>query len=153
MPTAPTQKKKPKNLDFWKQTWYNIKRQIRKACLLLQAGSFRQTRLLTFSGCSAVGSARGLGPRCRRFESCHSDQKKALTLICKCFFQRNLPLRVKWNLRWNTPAACEISASRMLKGKFYITESDSEIFHKPSVTNLLRVCLLHWNPWIYCVFR
>ena len=29
-----------------------------------------------FPGCSAVGSARGLGPRCRRFESCHSDQKK-----------------------------------------------------------------------------
>ena len=25
------------------------------------------------SGCSAAGSARGLGPRCRRFESCHSD--------------------------------------------------------------------------------
>ena len=31
----------------------------------------------TESGCSAVGSARGLGPRCRRFESCHSDQKSA----------------------------------------------------------------------------
>ena len=31
---------------------------------------------LFFSGCSAVGSARALGARCRRFESCHSDQKK-----------------------------------------------------------------------------
>ena len=30
--------------------------------------------LLTTPGCSAAGSARGLGPRCRRFESCHSDQ-------------------------------------------------------------------------------
>ena len=29
--------------------------------------------LLTTTGCSAAGSARGLGPRCRRFESCHSD--------------------------------------------------------------------------------
>ena len=28
------------------------------------------------SGCSAVGSAPGLGPGCRRFESCHSDQTK-----------------------------------------------------------------------------
>lgn len=26
------------------------------------------------SGCSTDGSARGLGPRCRRFKSCHSDQ-------------------------------------------------------------------------------
>ena len=27
------------------------------------------------SGCSAVGSAGGLGPPGRRFEPCHSDQK------------------------------------------------------------------------------
>ena len=27
------------------------------------------------SGCGAVGSARHLGCRCRRFEPCHSDQK------------------------------------------------------------------------------
>ena len=26
-----------------------------------------------FSGCSAVGSVPGLGPGCRRFESCHPD--------------------------------------------------------------------------------
>ena len=26
------------------------------------------------SGCGAVGSARALGARCRRFKSCHSDQ-------------------------------------------------------------------------------
>ena len=32
---------------------------------------------LNISGCSAVGSARALGARCRRFESCHSDQKGA----------------------------------------------------------------------------
>ena len=30
--------------------------------------------LFFFSGCGAVGSARRLGRRCRRFESCHSDQ-------------------------------------------------------------------------------
>ena len=29
------------------------------------------------SGCGAVGSARSLGLRCRRFEPCHSDQKSA----------------------------------------------------------------------------
>ena len=73
IPTSPKLKKKPKNLDFWKQTWYNTKRKIRKACLQPQTGGFRQASLVTFSGCSAVGSARGLGPRCRRFESCHSD--------------------------------------------------------------------------------
>ena len=28
------------------------------------------------SGCGAVGSARRLGRRCRRFESCHSDQNR-----------------------------------------------------------------------------
>ena len=35
-------------------------------------------RILKFntSGCSAVGSAPGLGPGCRRFESCHSDQQQ-----------------------------------------------------------------------------
>ena len=74
IPASPKLKKKPKNLDFWKQTWYNTKRKIRKACLQPQTGGFRQASLVTFSGCSAVGSARGLGPRCRRFESCHSDQ-------------------------------------------------------------------------------
>ena len=30
---------------------------------------------LNISGCSAVGSAPALGAGCRRFESCHSDQK------------------------------------------------------------------------------
>ena len=29
---------------------------------------------LNISGCGAVGSARHLGCRCRRFEPCHSDQ-------------------------------------------------------------------------------
>ena len=32
--------------------------------------------LIFTSGCSAVGSARALGARCRRFESCHSDQRR-----------------------------------------------------------------------------
>ena len=61
IPASPKLKKKPKNLDFWKQTWYNTKRKIRKACLQPQTGGFRQASLVTFSGCSAVGSARGLG--------------------------------------------------------------------------------------------
>ena len=33
---------------------------------------------LIASGCGAVGSARALGARCRRFKSCHSDQKAEL---------------------------------------------------------------------------
>ena len=38
------------------------------------------------SGCSAVGSAPGLGPGCRRFKSCHSDQKRKQTLaVCFLF--------------------------------------------------------------------
>ena len=40
--------------------------------------------LIKLSGCSAVGSARALGARCRRFESCHSDQKKTVILIQNC---------------------------------------------------------------------
>ena len=28
----------------------------------------------SFPGCSAVGSVPGLGPGCRRFESCHPDK-------------------------------------------------------------------------------
>ena len=45
------------------------------------------------SGCGAVGSARRLGRRCRRFESCHSDQKSAENeAFCPtfgCFFAYN----------------------------------------------------------------
>ena len=48
----------------------------RVACYLIQK--------LIFSGCSAVGSARALGARCRRFESCHSDQKREND-PCGCF--------------------------------------------------------------------
>ena len=33
------------------------------------------------SGCSAVGSASGLGPECREFESLHSDHIKPLKLL------------------------------------------------------------------------
>ena len=33
-----------------------------------------------FSGCSAVGSVPGLGPGCRRFESCHPDESPS---VCK----------------------------------------------------------------------
>ncbi len=33
------------------------------------------------SGCSAVGSAPGLGPGCRRFESCHSDHGGVAQLV------------------------------------------------------------------------
>ena len=32
-------------------------------------------------GCSAAGSALGLGPRCRRFDSCHSDHDMYQILI------------------------------------------------------------------------
>ena len=37
-------------------------------------GTIRKTKQ---SGCGAAGSARRLGRRCRRFESCHSDEKSA----------------------------------------------------------------------------
>lgn len=36
---------------------------------------------VNISGCSAVGSARALGARCRRFESCHSDQIRPIIWI------------------------------------------------------------------------
>ena len=43
------------------------------------------------SGCSAVGSASGLGPGGRRFESCHPDSLKLASVflidgLCTCFF-------------------------------------------------------------------
>ena len=44
--------------------------------------------------CSAVGSVPGLGPGCRRFESCHLDQSKKMILTASkfllavfCFFR------------------------------------------------------------------
>ena len=43
-------------------------------------------RILTMSGCSAVGSAPALGAGCRRFESCHSDQKRGGTVRASSFF-------------------------------------------------------------------
>ena len=42
-----------------------------------------ESKILIISGCSAVGSARALGARCRRFESCHSDHKETIILIRK----------------------------------------------------------------------
>ena len=33
------------------------------------------TVIIRYSGCSAVGSASGLGPGGRRFESCHPDKE------------------------------------------------------------------------------
>ncbi len=41
----------------------------RQACLSAVFFSY----LCSLSGCGAVGSALGLGPRCRTFESCHPD--------------------------------------------------------------------------------
>ena len=38
------------------------------------------------SGCSAVGSASGLGPECREFESLHSDHKNSDTFRYCCFY-------------------------------------------------------------------
>ena len=43
--------------------------------------------IYSISGCSAVGSALGLGPRCRGFESLHSDHKKNNTVwYCSFYF-------------------------------------------------------------------
>ena len=55
-----------KNTDkmFWPQIWPLTEKP-------------QKLNILHISGCGAVGSARRLGRRCRRFESCHSDQKSA----------------------------------------------------------------------------
>ncbi len=41
------------------------------------------------TGCSAVGSVPGLGPGCRRFESCHPDVKRKVfsEAFLFCFYQ------------------------------------------------------------------
>ena len=57
-----------------------------------QAETERSEFLLTTPGCSAAGSARGLGPRCRRFESCHSDQRR-----------RSFRTAVKRRSLWRSP--------------------------------------------------
>ena len=59
------------------------------------------------SGCSAVGSAPGLGPGCRRFKSCQSDQKKGKThAVCFLFFvwkDRHAKMRCRFALQNDTP--------------------------------------------------
>ncbi len=78
------------------------------------------------------------------YEISHRDiSLNALVLWCtrkalrkKCFFQRNLPLRVKWNSEWNAPMVREIYASWMLKGKFHFISG----FH-----NLRQQIILHWE--------
>ena len=37
------------------------------------------------TGCSAVGSVPGLGPGCRRFESCHPDEERIIQVILSFF--------------------------------------------------------------------
>ncbi len=49
----------PYPIAFWGKIWYN-------------------NLVIEKSGCSAVGSALGSGPRGRAFKSPHSDQEKAL---------------------------------------------------------------------------
>ena len=48
------------------------------AILLHHTQVFINLNILTLSGCGAVGSARRLGRRCRRFEPCHSDHMKII---------------------------------------------------------------------------
>ena len=38
------------------------------------------------TGCSAVGSVPGLGPGCRRFESCHPDEERIIQVILSFLF-------------------------------------------------------------------
>ena len=40
------------------------------------------------TGCSAVGSVPGLGPGCRRFESCHPDEERIIQVILSFFILR-----------------------------------------------------------------
>ena len=41
------------------------------------------------TGCSAVGSVPGLGPGCRRFESCHPDEERIIQVILSFFVYCN----------------------------------------------------------------
>ena len=44
-----------------------------------------------FSGCSAVGSVPGLGPGCRRFESCHPDENPLAHKVSGCSAVGSVP--------------------------------------------------------------
>ena len=51
-----------------------------------------------FSGCSAVGSASGLGPGGRRFESCHPDKESLKNVLGRffCFHGFGLSRNLLW---------------------------------------------------------
>ncbi len=49
------------------------------------SGASRSRKRNRSSGCSAVGSASGLGPGGRRFESCHPDEKNSLKKLREFF--------------------------------------------------------------------
>ena len=83
---------------------------------------FFKNLIYSISGCSAVGSALGLGPRCRGFESLHSDHKDCnaiwhcslyfcieLILICDILNKIKRPLglgytrdRILWMMKGET---------------------------------------------------
>ena len=43
-------------------------------------------KVVADTGCSAVGSVPGLGPGCRRFESCHPDEERIIQVILSFLF-------------------------------------------------------------------
>ena len=56
----------------------------------------------TVSGCSAVGSASGLGPGGRRFESCHPDnwkRQKRQVQRCQCLKSGQEPIKKETVIR------------------------------------------------------
>ena len=79
----------PKTIEYrfgerWSQSKENWKQIPLRAIRLCDAsgrtkhteGKNELKNLIILTGCGAVGSARALGARCRRFKSCHSDQNR-----------------------------------------------------------------------------
>ena len=68
------------------------KRYVSDNAQLMAEWDWEKNDKLNISGCSAVGSAPALGAGCRRFESCHSDQKFQGLYVLGIFTYYLLPL-------------------------------------------------------------
>ena len=81
---------------------------------------------LVKSRCSAVGSARGLGPWGRRFDPCHLDQFKD--------FLRN-SRKFQKSLKWEKADVCKITAPAFNFIKFYKILKNAEKISKINFKN------------------
>ena len=80
------------------------------------------------SGCGAVGSARRLGRRCRRFESCHSDQKsKREDEPLSCFFDWCVNLKLFCEVKCRFAFPTRRSTSSLVRQRAWESRSVAKL--------------------------